>query len=117
MLFSTFAGKQQARERHGISNWQGGALVAAGIAIYIAVFVAQSRAAADLCEKHPVGSPIDNIEEIEGTFFLSPMGPVPDSDQPGAQTTIFCASTTMCDRSCRLTVKDGLVVEAVFSAH
>ncbi len=93
-----------------------GPLVAAGIAIYILVMVAQSRAAAELCENHPVGSQIDSIEDIEGSLFLNRMGPLPDSDQPGAQFAIFCASLTMCDTSCSLTVKDGLVVEADFSA-
>ena len=93
-----------------------GPIVAAGIAIYVLIMVVQSRAAADLCENHPVGSPIGNIEDMEGSFFLRRMGPLPDYDQPGAQWVIFCASLTMCDTSCHLTVKDGLVVEADFSA-
>ncbi len=80
------------------------------------MLTAPGRAAADLCENHPVGSPVDNIEDIEGSFLLNSMGPVPDSDQPGAQTTIFCVSLTLCDTSCRLTVKDGLMVEAEFSS-
>ena len=80
------------------------------------LLTAPGRAAADLCENHPVGSPVDNIEDIEGSLFLNRMGPLPDSDQPGAQFAIFCASLTMCDTSCSLTVKDGLVVEADFSA-
>ena len=94
-----------------------GPIVLAGIAVYIFFFVAQGRAAAKLCENHPVGSPINNIEDIEGTFLLTRMGPDPGPDQQGAQVAIFCASTTMCDTSCRLTVEDGLVVEASFSAH
>jgi hypothetical protein len=93
-----------------------GALVAAGIAIYIAVIVAQSQAAASLCDRYSVGARIEDVENLDGTFFLSRMGPAPDLDQPGAQSAIFCASATMCDTSCRLTVKDGLVVESDFSA-
>ena len=80
------------------------------------MFTAPGKAAADLCEKHPVGSPMNNIEDMDVSFFLSRMGPIPDPDQPRAQYAIFCAVSTMCDTSCRLTVKDGLVVEARFSA-
>ena len=93
-----------------------GPLVLAVIAIYIGALVAQNRAAANLCERHPVGSPIESLEAVE-SFFLNRMGPMPDADRPGAQIAIFCAGMTLCDTSCRLTVKDGLVIEGVFSAH
>ena len=93
-----------------------GPLVLAVIVIYRASMAAQQRAAANLCESHPVGSPIDNLENIE-SFFLRRMGPMSDTDNPGAQLAIFCASMTMCDVSCRLIVKDGLVIEENFSAH
>ena len=79
-------------------------------------FTAPGRAAADLCDNYPVGSPIDNNEHIEGTFLLSRMGPTPDPDRPGVQQVTFCAVTTMCDTSCRLTIRDGLVAEARFLA-
>lgn len=93
-----------------------GPLVLAGIAIYVVTMELQDRAATNLCESHPVGSPIDNLENIE-SFFLRRMGPIPDSDTPGARLAIFCSAMTMCDTSCRLTVKDGLVIENNFSAH
>ena len=92
-----------------------GPLVLAAIAIYIGAIVAQGRAAAHLCESHPVGSPIDSLENIE-SFFLNRVGPIPDADRPGAQIAIFCAGMTLCDTSCRLTVKDGLVIDETFSA-
>jgi len=79
-------------------------------------FTASGRAAAKLCKNHPVGSPISNIKDIKGSFLLKRMGPSPDPDQPGAEYAIFCANFTMCDTSCRLTVKDGVVAEARFLA-
>ncbi len=85
------------------------------IGLYMFMLFASGRAASELCEDHAVGSPIDSIEDIEGSFFLKRMGPVPDPDQPGAQYAIFCASLMLCETSCRLTVRDGLVVEARFS--
>lgn len=80
------------------------------------MFTAPGRAAADLCKNHPVGSPLDSIEDIEEPFLVKRMGPLPDPDNPGAAYATFCASTTMCDTSCRLTVKNGLVIEARFVA-
>lgn len=57
-----------------------------------------------------------NIEDLEGTFFLTRMGPFPDLDQPGVQEVMFCANISMCDTSCSFKVKDGRVIEARFSA-
>lgn len=93
-----------------------GPLVLAGVAIYVGAMVLQDRAATNLCEGHPIGSPIDNLENIE-SFFLKRMGPIPEPDVPGAQFAVFCSAMTLCDTSCRLTVKDGLVIENNFSAH
>ena len=57
-----------------------------------------------------------NIEDLEGTFFVTRMGPFPDLDQPGAQDVMYCSNISMCDTSCRFKVKDGRVIEARFSA-
>ncbi len=94
-----------------------GPLVAAGIAIYVLVMVAQSRAAANLCDRYSVGSRIEDIEDLDGTFFLSRMGPFPEHpDKSGAQEVIFCASLTMCDTSCWLEIEDQVVKSARYSA-
>ena len=94
-----------------------GPLVASGIAIYVLTLIAQSRAAESLCERYSVGSQIDDIESLEGTFFLSPMGPLPDPGNPSAQSIVFCANMTMCDTSCRLEIEDRIVTSATYSAH
>jgi len=90
------------------------------LAIFVGFFIfiafASHRAAANLCENHPVGSRMANIEELEGTFFLTRMGPFPDLDQPGAQDVMFCANISMCDTSCTFKVKDSRVIEARFTA-
>ena len=80
------------------------------------MFTAPGRAVAYLCEDHPVGSPLASIEDIEQPFLVERMGPLPDPDNPGSEHAIFCATTTMCDTSCRLTMKDGFVIEARFVA-
>ena len=91
-------------------------VICCAIGLFVLVSFGQGWAAAKLCENHSVGTRIDNLEDIEGSLFLSAMGPLPDRDQPGAQDVIFCASLTMCDTSCSLKIKDGLVVEAKYSA-
>lgn len=93
-----------------------GMVLLAAIGLYVFLISASGRAAADLCGSHPVGFAIDDFEAMEGSFLLKRMGPVPDPDRPGARYAIFCASLTMCDTSCRLAVKDGVVVEARFLA-
>lgn len=94
-----------------------GLILVCVIAVYISVLTAQSRAAANLCENHPVGSRIKNFENLEGTFALTQMGPIDDPGKPGAQKVIFCAALTMCDTSCSLEIEDGLVVRASFSDY
>jgi len=92
-----------------------GLLVAGGIAVYISVLIAQGRAAADLCDSYPVGSRIEDLENLSGTFFLTRMGPINDPTNPGAQKVIFCASMAMCDTSCSLEIEDRVVTSARFS--
>lgn len=94
-----------------------GPLVVIGIAIYVLVMVAQTRAAEDLCNRYSVGSMIGDIENLEGTFFLTCMGPLPDPNNPSAQSVMFCANMTMCDTSCRLEIEDDVVTNARYSAH
>jgi hypothetical protein len=90
------------------------------LAIFVGLFIfiafASHRAAANLCKNHPVGSPMTNIEDLEGTLFLTRMGPHPNFDQPGVRDVMFCASLSMCDTSCSFKVRDGLVIEATFTA-
>ncbi len=90
------------------------------LAIFVGLFIftlfASHRAAANLCENHPVGSRMANIEDLKGTFFLSRMGPFPDLDPPGVQDVMFCSSISLCDTSCSFKVEDGIVIEARFTA-
>lgn len=87
-----------------------------GLGIYAFFTFAQGRAVANLCDNYPTGSRIENIEELEGTFLLTRMGPLPDPEKPGVETVIFCASLTMCDTSCNLEIENGRVTEARHSA-
>jgi hypothetical protein len=86
------------------------------VLVFFYVVTAPGRAASDLCDSHPVGSPIEHFENMEGTFFLKLMGPLPDPDRPSTQSASFCAILSMCDASCRFVVKDGVVIEAKFLA-
>ena len=90
------------------------------LAIFVGLFIftifASHRAAANLCENHPVGSRMPNIEDLKGTFFLSRMGPFPDLDQPGVQDVMFCSNISLCDTSCSFKVEDGIVIDARFTA-
>ncbi len=92
-----------------------GPLVIAGIAIYVAIQMVQSRAAASLCDRYTVGARIDNVENLEGTFFLTPMGHF-DPEIAAPQTVIFCAAATVCDTSCRLEIENGRVTKSEYSS-
>jgi hypothetical protein len=92
-------------------------LAVAGIAIYVSILIAQSRAAGDLCERYPAGSFIEDLENVDGSFLLSRMGPIRDRDNPDTTKLIFCAPLTMCDTSCSLEIQDRVVKRAVFSNH
>ena len=87
------------------------------LGIYIAVTIAQSRAAANLCARHSIGTQIKNLDNLNDSLFLTLMGPIPDPKRPGKQEFIFCASLTMCDTSCSLVIENSLVKESKFSEY
>jgi len=95
---------------------QVGILLVVGTGFYAFSLFSQSQAAADLCANHPVGSALENLEELEGTDSLTPVGPIELHDAPGTTQVIFCAALTMCDTSCRLRVENGRVIAADFSS-
>jgi hypothetical protein len=95
---------------------QVGILLVVGVGFYVFSLRNQSQAAADLCDNHPVGSAVENLEELEGTSSLTPVGPIELHDAPGTTQVIFCAALTMCDTSCRLRVENGRVIAADFSS-
>lgn len=92
-----------------------GLLLAAGIVTYVAVLMAQNHAAENLCNNYSVGSSIEDLEKLDGTFFLTRMGPLDVREDPGTQRVIFCAGLTMCDTSCSLEIKNRVVKVAKFS--
>lgn len=94
-----------------------GLLIVCGLGVYISVLVAQTRAAANLCDSYPGGSRIEDLATLEGTFFLTQMGPIDDPNISGTQKVIFCASLTMCDTSCSLEIEDGVVKLARHSVY
>ena len=76
-----------------------GLLVVGGVAAYVMLTMAQSRAAANLCEKNPAGTRIADPESLDGTWLLDLRGPIGDPERPGTEKLIFCAGMTMCDVS------------------
>lgn len=87
-----------------------------GAGLYTFLVLAQGRAAAKLCENYPVGSRIESLEDLEGTFFLKRMGPLPVPEKPGTEKVIFCAVSTMCDTSCSLEIENGRVTHVSHSS-
>ena len=94
-----------------------GLLLVGGIVAYILVLIAQGHAAEDLCDKYAVGSTIEDLENLDGTFLLTRKGPMDVREDPGTQRVIFCAALTVCDTSCSLDIKDRVVKNARFSDY
>ena len=89
-----------------------GLLVLGGIAAYVMLLFAQRNAAAELCDRYPVGSSIEDLDDLDGTLLLTRMGPLDDPENPGTERVIFCAGLTMCDTSCSLEIRDRVVTKA-----
>ena len=86
-----------------------GPIVLLIVAGYVGTMMAQSRAAESVCLRHPVGTSVDSIEDIEASFLLTPKkGVTADPEEP--QRVIFCASLTMCDNACEIVIDGGEVV-------
>ena len=95
---------------------RGGPVVLVMVIAYVGTLLAQSRATESLCERYTVGTRVSNIEDLEGTFLLSPMGEF-RNDQTGRQEVIFCASMTMCDDACAIVIENGTVTAARHSSR
>ena len=96
-------------------NKGGFILIVIGIAAYIWMLNAQEQAAAELCDRYPVGSRIEDLSTLEGTSRLKQMGPVNDPNNPGKGSVIYCAGLTMCDTSCSIEIEENIVKSARFS--
>jgi hypothetical protein len=92
-----------------------GLLLVSGVVAYVLVLMAQNHAAVNLCDSYATGSRIEDLEDLDGSFFLTRMGPFEIPENPGTQRVIFCATLTMCDTSCSLEIWDRVVVNARFS--
>ena len=89
-----------------------GLLVLGSIAAYVLLLSAQRNAASELCARYSVGASIEDLDDLDGTFLLTRMGPMDDPENPGTQRVIFCAGLTMCDTSCTLEIEDRVVTDA-----
>ena len=94
-----------------------GLVLVGGVVVYVLILIAQTHAAANLCDSYAVGSTIENLENLDDTFLLTRMGPLDVPENPGTQRVIFCAGLTMCDTSCSLEIKDRVVKIAKFSGY
>ena len=74
----------------------------------------QPHAAAELCESYPAGTAVTNLDDLEGTYLLSRMGPIDTFHRDKEQEVRFCANLHMCDVSCTIKFKDGRVTEAKY---
>ena len=91
-----------------------GLVVLSGVAAYVLMSRAQSRAATDLCESIPVGTRVESPESLTDSSLLKLMGPIRDPELPNTEVLIFCAGLTMCDVSCQIEVTDDIVTDVVF---
>ncbi len=90
----------------------GGLLLFAGVVLYLALVLAQERAAEALCAANPPGTAVSDVMAHPGTFLLSPRGPLSDPHRPDVERVIYCAALTLCDTSCRLEFRHGVVIDA-----
>ncbi len=95
---------------------RGGIVVLAMVAAYGGTLFAQGRAAERLCERYPVGTPVADARNLEGTFLLSAMGEF-RNDVASSQEVIFCASMTLCDNACAIVIENGVVIAANHSSR
>ena len=94
-----------------------GLLLILGVGFYVYSLRTQSRDVAELCSVYPEGASVTNLAEIAGGYSGRLMGPFKLEDKPGTEAFIFCSPLTMCDVSCSLEIKDGVVIKSAYSSH
>ena len=94
-----------------------GLFLLAGVAFYVYSLWAQSKGIKDVCAAHPEGAELGDPNDLADEYSIRYMGSFEVEDSPGVDRHIFCAPLTMCDASCSLYVKDGIVTQADYTAH
>ena len=89
-----------------------GLLILFGIGYYVYSMWRQSKEIEELCASYFVGAEAENMRNTSLEFGVQLMGPYEIEKQPGVQKFIFCAPLSMCDVSCALEVKDGVVTSS-----
>jgi len=92
-------------------------LVVLVIAAYLYTMRSQALGVTELCARYPEGSPVGNLIEIAREYSAKLMGPQAVKGQPETEQAMFCAALTMCDVSCSLEIKDGVVTKSVYSSR
>lgn len=77
----------------------------------------QIKHAKNLCSSYKVGDEMPSIAKLDSEYLLHPVGPFELKDRPGYEHVIFCASATMCEVSCQITLKDGKISEIEYESH
>ena len=86
-----------------------------GVGGYIYFFNKQISDVEKVCSLFPEGAIVGNLKEIENNYSLQLMGPFAVQNKPKVQKAIFCASLTMCDRSCNVEFQNDRVIKAEVS--
>ena len=81
---------------------------------YVFVLNTEVKSASEVCARYTAGKPIGDLSAIAKEFDLQLAGPLPVEDNPETLAAVICAQKTLCDTSCRIEYRDGVVTDAKF---
>jgi len=89
-------------------------LLVLGLGFYIYSMQAQTRDVAEFCSTFPEGSRAESLFAVAQSFSGTLMASDKFADYPGPQQFVYCAPITMCDVSCSLEIKEGVVIKSEY---
>ena len=93
-----------------------GILVVLGFGWYGYAWYAETRDVARLCSAYPKGAVADGLLELADDLSAKLMGPIPNDKSGSGYKLTYCSPITMCDVSCSIEVRDGVVIASDYFA-
>lgn len=91
-----------------------GIILVGWIGLYMFMLLTQTSDVKSICEAYPIGATLPSLQSLRKNYSAQVNGPYKNHGVDGEENLIICAPSTMCDISCNIFYKDGVVTKSYF---
>ncbi|MDA0821456.1 MAG: hypothetical protein O3C28_03420 [Proteobacteria bacterium] len=90
-------------------------LTIAGVALCVMLYWTQTTGVQIICDSFPIGSVVEDSEQLANSFGVQLKGPFDLIDKPGIKHYTYCAQFTLCKMSCEMEMSGTVVAHSVLN--